>query len=70
MNNVHFMNNEKRSLLTGVVEAVDPGLRVRLSAVDGTNIVRLAKVVPSDDLDKVVHVAIGDDVLPSSWVQV
>ena len=52
-----------------MIEAVNPGLRVRLGAVYRTDVVRLAEIVPGGDLDKIKDAAIFDDVLPASVVQ-
>lgn len=53
-----------------MVKAVHPGLRVGLRAVDWSNVVRLAEIVPGADLDQVEHVPALDDVVPASRVQV
>ena len=53
-----------------MVEPVDPGLAVRLSALDGPDVVRLAVVVPGDDLDDVDLGSRGDEVFPAGGVEV
>ena len=56
----------ERGIRTGVIEAVHPRLRARGElAVLGPDVVRLAEVVPSGDLDKGDGVAIRDDILPA-----
>ena len=54
---------------TSVVKAIHPGLRVGLSTVDGADVVGLAKVVPGADLDEIVHVAVLEDAVPASRVE-
>ena len=54
---------------SGVIETVDPSLRIRLRALNGSNVVRLAEVVPSDHLDHWNLVAGSDDRLPASRVE-
>lgn len=54
---------------TSVVKAVNPGVGHRLSTLDGTNVVRLAVVVPGNDLNHVEHVTLLNDVLPTSGIQ-
>jgi len=53
-----------------VVEPVNPSLAVGLVTLDGTDVVGLAVVVPSDDLDDVDLIAVVDDRLPTLGVQV
>ena len=53
-----------------MVEAINPSLGVRLSAVNWADVVRLRVVVPASNLDEVVETAIRDDFLPASVVQV
>ena len=55
---------------TGVVKTINPSLRVGLSAMNGADIVRLAKVVPSADLDEIIHVAVLENAVPTSRVEV
>ena len=49
---------------TRVVETVYPRLRHRLDTFDRTDVVRLAKVVPGVDLDKVDHAPVCDERFP------
>lgn len=65
-----FQRNTNTKGRTCVVEAVHPGFRVRLGAVNRTNVVRLAEVVPCDDLKDIKHVTVGDDALPPGRVEV
>lgn len=53
-----------------MVISIDPSLRARLIAVDGADVVGLRVIVPCDDLYEVKDVTVGDDVLPTSVVQV
>ena len=53
-----------------MVETVNPILTVGLVALDGTDVVRLAVVVPGNDLDDVDFGAVADDGLPTLVVQV
>lgn len=54
---------------TSVVKAVNPGVGHQLSTLDGTNVVRLAVIVPGNDFNHVEHVTLLDDVLPTSGIQ-
>lgn len=55
---------------TSVVHAIDPCLRIRLGAMNGSDVVGFAVVVPCINLDEIEHVAVGNDVLPTCVVQV
>lgn len=67
---------ERRGVVLGegkhrfMVEPIDPCLRVGLGALDGTNVVRLAVVVPRDDLNDIDGIAVGNQCLPTLGVQV
>lgn len=52
-----------------MIQAVNPGLRVWLSTLNGPNIVGLAKVVPGNDLCKVDLVTVADESIPSCGIQ-
>ena len=54
---------------SGVIETVDPGLGIWLGAFDGSDVVRLAEVVPSNHLDHWDLVAGSDDRLPTGRVE-
>lgn len=53
-----------------MVEPVDPGLRVGLGALAvGADVVRLAVVIPRDDLDNIDRITVRHQRLPSLRVQ-
>lgn len=52
----------------GVVEAIDPCLRVRLIGANGANVRGFAVVVPGEDLKQVEQVAVVDESLPSESI--
>ncbi len=61
--------HKKSSIITSMVESVDPGLAVRLGSFDGPNIMRFAVIIPSQHLDDVELTSVGDDRLPTLCVK-
>lgn len=53
-----------------MVKAIHPLLGVRLVTVNGSYIVRLAKVIPAHYFHEVEDVTIGNNMFPASVVQV
>jgi hypothetical protein len=54
----------------GVVQTIDPSLRVGLRAFDGAEVMRFAIIVPSDDLSKGNVISLVHDVLPTGRIEV
>jgi len=52
-----------------VVKAVDPSLGVRLSSLDRSDVGGLSVVVPSEGLDEIELVPVGDEGFPSRSVE-
>lgn len=54
-----------------MIESIDPSLRVGLGRISPKrpDVVRLAEIVPGDDLDEVKSIAVGDDVLPAAGIE-
>lgn len=51
-----------------MIEPIDPGLTVRLIALDRPNVMTLAVIVPSHDLDDIDLVSRGDEGFPAGGV--
>lgn len=58
-----------RNLLTIVSEAVNPGLRVGLVTLNRRNVMGFTVIIPSEEFNKIDIVAVGNDSVPASSVQ-
>ena len=57
-------------VLTVVRVIIDPRLGLRLSTLNGSNVVGFTIVIPSEDLDEVELVTVLDNAIPASVVEV